>query len=399
MEYRSSVAYATDVELDESLLFVPRPSARQASAPPPVSSARKPPRRRAPRWARFAVVFGAVLMVLSGGSLVAIVVAVDRYTGAVQQEDMLGDAGVAAKPPGKTLVGPLNLLLVGVDERTDEEDPNGTRADSMIVVHITASRDMVYLLSVPRDTLVDIPAFARSKFRGGREKINAAFQHGSENGGGRRGGFELLATTVNKVTGINFDAGAIINFAGFQAVVAAMGGVDMCIDQKVTSIHLNVKGDTLRKGGPPAVYQPGCRHLEPWQALDYVRQRHTPEADYDRQRHQQQFLKAIGKQALGKGIVTNPGKLDGVLSAAGRALTVDPGRASLTDWAFLLKDFRADQIAMLKTNGGSFSSVKCPDGSSCQQLTQESRDMFAAARSDALADFLLKHQDWLATDK
>jgi LCP family protein required for cell wall assembly len=354
-------------------------------------------RRSGPIWPRLLVWFGAALMLLSGGTLVVARVALTRYTGAVHRENMLGGAGVANKP--NPLEGPLNLLLVGVDERTQQDDPNGTRADSIIVLHVNAAHDAAYLLSVPRDTLVDIPAFAKSGYRGGREKINAAFQHGSEDGGGRTGGFELLATTVRAITGIGFNAGAIVNFAGFQAVVNALGGVDMCIDQRVVSIHLDRYGNRLRSGSTPAQYLPGCQHLEPWQALDYVRQRHTSDGDYDRQRHQQQFLKAIGKQALSKGVVTNPARLDAVLTAAGRTLTVDPGQASLTDWVFLLKSLGTDNLVMLRTNGGSFASLKCPDGSSCEQLNADSEKMFEAAKNDTVADFVQTHPTWVAPDK
>jgi LCP family protein required for cell wall assembly len=313
---------------------------------------------------------------------------------------MLGSAAAPVKPGQNPLKGPLNILLMGVDERSVEDDPKGTRADSIIILHINASHTQVAMLSFPRDTLVDIPAFPRTGFRGGREKVNAAFQHGSVGTGGRSGGFELLALTLHNATGLNFNAGAIVNFAGFEAVVSALGGVDMCIDQRVVSIHLNTEGRKLKTyGGSPAVYLPGCRHLASWQALDYVRQRHTSDGDYDRQRHQQQFLKAIAKEAEGKGLLTNPVRLDAVLRAAGRTLTVDPGGASLTDWIFLLKGLGGDRLTMVKTNGGSYASIKCPDGSSCQQLTATSQQMFQAARDDTLTAFLQSHPTWMASDK
>jgi LCP family protein required for cell wall assembly len=361
---------------------------------------RHAPRRKRPRWAVALVCVGTCLAVLSAGTLVAIEVLLKRYTGAVDQQPMLGAAGVGAPAKGQSaLAGPLNLLLVGVDERTVEDDPLGTRADSIIVLHVNAAHDAAYMLSVPRDTLVDIPAFAKTRFTGTRSKINAAFQFGSDNGGGRAGGFELLATTVHNVTGMTFNAGAIVNFAGFESVVQTLGGVDLCIDQKVTSIHLNTHGQDLKKdGGAPAVYLPGCRHLEPWQALDYVRQRHLKNGDYDRQRHQQQFLKALARKAMGSGL-SNPVGLDKVLVAAGHTLTVDRGAASLTDWLFLLKGLGTDRITMVRTNGGTYDSTKCPDGSSCEQLTPDSLAMFAAAKADSLPQFLAAHQNWIAADK
>ena len=372
-------------------LLLPRTGRRTVAAEPPV--------RRRRLWARLLLFAGVLLVVLSAGTLAGIRVLLDRYTGTVDQQPMLG--GAAAVPaPAKghaALDGPLNLLLVGVDERTAYDDPGGTRADSIIVLHVDAAHRHGYLLSVPRDTLVAIPPFPKTRFAGTHEKINAAFEYGSDNGGGRAGGFELLATTVHNVTGMSFNAGAIVNFAGFESVVQALGGVSMCIDQKVTSIHLNTEGKDLKKGGSPAVYLPGCRHLEPWQALDYVRQRHLKGGDYDRQRHQQQFLKAIAKQALANG-VSDPVALDHVLLAAGRTLTVDPGTASLTDWLFLLKGIGADGLTLLRTNGGGYDSVSCPDGHSCEQLSPDSLRMFAAARDDRLPDFIAAHRSWVAGD-
>jgi LCP family protein required for cell wall assembly len=378
----------------------PRRAGQPGSTEPGKSKPAKQRRRKGPVWARLLVWFGAALMLLSSGTLVTAKLLLDRYTGAVHQTSMLGSA--AAVPPRKgvdPLQGALNMLLVGVDERTYADDPAGTRADSIIVLHINAAHDKAYLLSLPRDTLVDIPAFPKTHFTGSHEKVNAAFQHGSDNGGGREGGFELLATTVHNLTGLSFNAGAIVNFAGFEAVVTAMGGVDMCIDQKVVSIHLDANGHKLKKGRRPATYLPGCQHLLPWQALDYVRQRHTDGGDYDRQRHQQQFLNAIGKQALSTGVVTNPGKLDAVLTAAGHTLTVDPGAAKLTDWLFLLKGAASGGLHMLKTNGGKFDDIKCPDGSACEALSPDSLQMFTAAKNDAMPDFLATHPTWVANDK
>jgi len=389
---------------------VPETTPADSPAPPAGDTAGAPvPARRGfwrrgdgpkrPLWVRMLIYSGVLLLVVSLGTVIGARLLVARYTGTVDQQTMLG--GAAVPPPKKgtpALSGALNVLLVGVDERADEEDGPGTRADSIIVVHINAAHDHAYLLSVPRDTLTQIPAYAKSGFTGSHEKINAAFQHGSANGGGRAGGFELLASTVSKVTGIRFHAGVIANFVGFEAAVNALNGVTMCVDQKVTSIHLNTNGQPLATaGGSPAVYEPGCRHLEPWQALDYVRQRHTKYGDYDRQRHQQQFVKAIVKEALGKGL-SSPAALDKVLTATGHSLTVDPGAASLTDWLLMARHIGSDGLTMLKTNGGGYASVKCPNGASCENLTAQSKEMFDAARTDSLDAFIAAHPTWVARD-
>jgi len=350
---------------------------------------------KSPLWAKTMVFFGVLIMIVSGGALMAAQVVLGEVSSSVDQQSMLGDSAAVPAKKGQALQGALNMLLIGVDERTVQDDPEGTRADTIIVFHINAAHDKAYLLSVPRDTLADIPAFPKTNFGGRKEKINAAFQHGSDNGGGRTGGFELLAKAVSKITGISFNAGAIVNFAGFQSVVEALGGVNMCVDQKVTSIHRDVNGNELPSGVPAMTYQPGCQHLSPWQALDFVRQRHMAGGDYDRQRHQQQFLKAVAKDAMSQGM-TDISKLNKVMSAAGRTMTFDPGAASLTDWIFLLKGIGTDGMQMLRTNGGTYASLKCPDGSSCQILTPTSLQMFAAAKADKVDEFIADHPTWIA---
>jgi LCP family protein required for cell wall assembly len=348
------------------------------------------PTRKGPLWAKLLLAVGAVVLVISVVFLLGTKVLLGHVTGAINQSPMLGDAGVHG---GAALEGALNVLMIGTDER---EGLTGSRADTIIVLHINAAHDGAYLLSIPRDTLVTIPAFPKSRFGGASDKINSAYDVGSMNGAGREGGFELLATTVSQVTGLHFNAGAIVNFDGFEAVVNALGGVDMCIDERTISYDHDVNGNELRGGAQPAVYEKGCQHLLPWQALDFVRERHSVQGgDYGRQRHQQQFLKAVAKAALSQGLA-DPIKLDKVLTATGKALTVDPGGATLTDWIFTLKGLGADRMTLLNTNGGTYASLPCPDGTSCQQLTADSQQMFAAAKSDTLPAFVQQHPTWVA---
>ncbi|RSM40116.1 transcriptional regulator, partial [Actinoplanes sp. ATCC 53533] len=262
---------------------------------------------RAPLWARTCAIFGCVLMVLSGGALITSQVLVARYANAVETKDLFGNAASGAtKEKVSDIKGPLNILLVGIDPRNDSTAP---LSDSIIVVHIPKGLKQAYLYSIPRDLRVEIPAFPKTGFRGGTAKINAAMSYGSSVGNGKHDvaqGFDLLAKTVGKLTGIKkFDAGAIINFNGFRKIVDAMGGVTMTIDQNVKSEHLTPEGKPRpRKAecptssncahpytGPQKQYKKGKYHLEGWEALDYVRQRYgLPRSDYDRQRHQQQFI-------------------------------------------------------------------------------------------------------------
>jgi LCP family protein required for cell wall assembly len=360
------------------------------------------------------LIAGALLMMLSGTAIAGVSVLLDRYTGAVHQQELLGDAAATggSHGGGKAIDGALTLLMVGIDERPNQIAADGARADSIMLLHISADRQGTYLVSIPRDTRAQIPAYPKSRYTGGTDKINAAFFFGSQNGRGRSGGFELLALTIQKLTGISFDAGAIVNFSGFQSVVKALDGVDMCVDERTVSIHVGQDSrgkyatpyhltSDLRPvavpGVKPQVYQVGCQHLSDWQALDYVRQRELiPDGDYGRQRHQQQFVKAIAKKTLSAGVLSNPKKVDAVIRAAGSTLTVDPGRASLTDWLFTLKDINPGNVTMIKTNGGNFHSETI-GGSAFETLDPTSLQMFQMVKDDNLGAFVAANPTWAST--
>ena len=359
-----------------------------------------------PLWARLFVVSGAVVMLLSGLSIVGVKVLVAQTTAGIDNRNLLGGGGV---PDNRTSIeGALNVLLVGIDQRPDNStDP--TRSDSIIMLHVPKSQDRAYLVSIPRDLLVDVPAYPKNRVKAQRAKINAAFALGWENGGGREGGFELLAMTVGKLTGVRFNAGAIVDFGGFSRVVEQLGGVDMCIDQRVESRHIGwdrngkqatpyigVGGETRNPNSTPMVYEPGCRHLKPWEALDYVRQRKgLANGDYDRQRHQQQFLKAIVREAEQQGVTSNPLKAVQVMNAAGRALTVDTQGIPIETWAYTLRNITDNELTMLKTNGGKVNTVLDPALGACELLTPESRELFEALNADRLDDFVLAHPDFV----
>ncbi|MFD6566712.1 LCP family protein [Micromonospora profundi] len=366
-------------------------------------SGRKSIWRGVPRWARICTVFGAVLTMLSGAVLVGTEVLMARYEGAVGKADLFGDQAAGAKEKKSDIKGPLNILLVGIDPRTPTAAP---LADSIMVLHVPTSMDRAYLFSVPRDLYVDIPPFKKANFHGEKTKINAAMSRGSHVPGGNPDaarGFELLATTVQNVTGIKrFDAGAIINFTGFQKIVDAMGGVTMYVEREVKSEHKQPDGKA-RPGnprgegyiGPQAVYPKGTHHLSGWQALDYVRQRYEKngviDGDYGRQRHQQQFVKAMVGQAFSADVVANPLKADKVLRAAGQSLIFNGRGNSVVDFGIALKDIRPNTIQMIKLPGGGLYEGKKYKG---EQFQAGVADFFTALHNEQLDPFLLEHPEF-----
>jgi LCP family protein required for cell wall assembly len=368
---------------------------------PGSNAAKKKRRSPIPRWARICTILGALLMVVSGGLLVTSEALLARYEGAVTEENLFGDTPAE---PKVDLKGPLNILLVGIDPRDSKSLP---LADSIMILHVPAGLDRAYLFSLPRDLVVDIPRFAKADYAGGTGKLNAAMMYGSRtpNGGtpNRAQGFELLSKTITQYTGIQrFDAGAIVNFNGFKKIVDAMGGVTMYVDQNVKSEHMQPNGKHRPHDGsnsehpyygPQAEYKKGTRQLEGWQALDYVRQRYgLPKGDYDRQRHQQQFVRAMAQQALSKGVVGNPVKLDKVLRAAGEALVFNGRGHSIADWGWALRNLREDTIQMVKLEGGGLGNGSGYEG---EALNEKSRAFLRAVTAGTVDQFIVANTDMI----
>ncbi|GGM61561.1 LCP family protein [Dactylosporangium sucinum] len=373
---------------------------------------------------RVALVAVLTAAVLAGGGTLAW----RHYAGGVEQLDLLGDAARGGDGPREITIesaprvsgGPApgrtprlsqeqldrqpgrNILLVGIDARPAEAEA-GSRADSVIILHVAASGERGFLISLPRDTRVEIPGH-------GTDKLNAAFALGSREGGGtsRAGGFELLALTVQRLTGLALDAGAIIDFAGLRAVVDAVGGVDLCVDVETTSVH--VGWDAQGRETPPyrlippdfrpvkipgvraQVYPVGCRRFAGWEALDYVRQRELlPDGDYGRQRHQQQLLLALADKATSAGVLANPFALNRALTAAGDSLTFDGNGRSLTDWILQLHNLRPGDLTMLRTNGGRFNTVA--GGRAYETLDAATLELFEDARADRLDAWVERYPD------
>jgi LCP family protein required for cell wall assembly len=336
-------------------------------------------RPRGPGWAKALIAMGTVMVVLAGAAAVTLKVLADRYEHSVTKASLLDPAARAQpradRPVGAGISGPLNFLLLGSDARTWAPGM-GQRSDSIILVHVPATMDRAYLISIPRDLRVHIPPNPATNFDGAHEKINGAFEYG----GGGIGGYQLLSRTLNQLLDVKFDGAAIVNFEGFTTAVDVLGGVDMCVDVRTESIHTH------------AVYEPGCQHLQAWQALDFVRQRELlPHDDYDRERHQQQFLKAIFTTALRQGVATNPIKLDQFIRAVGSTLTVDTNGVALADLVYGLRNVRPTALIGIR-----MPSIQETIGGIAYVLpNDETPSLYQAIVSDTLDTWVVANQSWV----
>ncbi len=338
----------------------------------------------------------ALVLVVAGIAVVANK-AIDKADKAIPQTDLFGtpspSAAAPASPtpePGADIKGPLDILLVGIDSRESIKTWQ-PHADTVMILHVTKDLKKAYLTSLPRDLVVRIPAFKKANFPGETTKLTHAMSYGSRVPGTSipkvAQGFELLARTVSDYTGIKrFDAGGILTFNGIKELVDSLGGIDIYVDQKVTSIHRNTKGQALsRVGGTPKTYRVGQQKMNGWQALDYARQRYISGSDYARQRHNRQLVKAIMAKLFSKDVVTNPANIDKILKALGKTLTFDGRGHRVVDYAFALKNLKPDNVTLVGLPG---NSVMSGGGYQGESLTSIRKKYFAALRADTLDQFV-----------
>lgn len=373
--------------------------------------------RRTPRWAVLCAVFGALLMLVSGGALVATELALSRVGGAIREGDLFGQP---EEDPnyGEDIAGPLNILLAGLDTRPSRPDET-PRADAIMIVHVNQTLDRGYMISLPRDALVDIPPQPESGYLGGRDRLNAAMFHGADPAPGEDGpnverGFALLASTISQLTGIErFDAGVVLRFEGFRDIVDAMGGVEVQLQERIVSEHRMPDGTHREVGcgsycGPQMVYEPGSPpcdeatsadgpfrcELNGWQALDVVRQRKSlDEGDYGRQENQQRVLEAMMDRAVSRDMVTNVPALDRLLQAVGDAMIFDGRGNDVIDFAFALRDLRPGRLVSFGVTGDSVGVGSDYQG---EELHPEVFDLFEALNQGQLDQFILEHPDLIA---
>ncbi|CUR57047.1 Cell envelope-related transcriptional attenuator [metagenome] len=247
----------------------PNQRPHQTPPPPPRSPGGGPARgssgggrrgfRPRPRWILYALALWLVFLVVTPILAWNTVSKVDDTPDGKRPDDQ----------PGTT------YLLVGSDAR--KNDTTGSRTDSIMILHTGSGPNL--LMSIPRDSIVDIPGH-------GTTKINAAFAYG---------GAPLLIRTVEQSTGIRIDDYAEIGFNGFVDVVDAVGGIEVCPkrDMKDPKAKLDI--------------EKGCQEVDGKTALAYSRSRHVESlGDIDRARRQREVISAIGKEALSPWSFINP---------------------------------------------------------------------------------------------
>ncbi|GAA2112347.1 LCP family protein [Actinomadura alba] len=219
---------------------------------------------------------------------------------------LLGGERSVEAPPGTRPAKPgkaLNVLVVGSDRRLGAP---GARADTMILLHLSADRKSLKGVSLPRDLMVRIPACespSGAAVRGHLGLIGSAFT---------TGGLTCAWKTVESVTGVRVDHAMAIDYTGFKGMVDALGGVEIRLPSAVDDPYSGLR-------------LPAGRHVvRGEQALAYVRTRRGIEdgSDLARIKNQQRFLAAMLSKAGDS--LTDPARLYAFLRAADKAIEADP---------------------------------------------------------------------------
>jgi LCP family protein required for cell wall assembly len=223
---------------------------------------------------------------------------------AFQQEDPrqsaadTGRAAFDAEALPQDLREPFNVLLIGVDRRPDPEE--GARSDTLILVHVNPAGGWAGMLSIPRDSVVQIPGL-------GTAKINAAYAHGYNNPEALYGpgvapeaaGGALAAETVARFLGVQVDYIAQVDFHGFQRLVDTLGGIPINVEHPIFDATYPSEDYGYERLFIPA----GLQVMNGDLALRYARTRHAS-SDFDRSRRQQQVLRAILHEVRARGLLS-----------------------------------------------------------------------------------------------
>ena len=289
-------------------------------------------------------------------SVTGVATAYTKLQGNIQSADvtdLLGTdrptAAVAPDPNDPNAGRALNILLMGSDIRDGENAAiggavSGARSDTTIVLHLSADRKRADLVSIPRDTLVDIPACQRSdgtSSKAQKAQFNFAFSWGGESGQVSDAA-ACAMRTVEKNTGVRLDDFVVIDFAGFTRMVDALGGVPICVPTDMVSSKAGLD------------LTAGQQTLDGTTALAFARARTGTGvgdgSDTSRIGRQQQLLAATVRQVQSKNLLTDVPELLRFLNAATSSITASPTLASipnLTGLAFSLRGTPTGSITFM----------------------------------------------------
>lgn len=306
------------------------------------SRSRKAPKSRRRRTLRWIGIGTAVAVLGTAGAGWAYY---EHLNANIKKDELnLSDAKLSKSQANAEGQTPLNILLMGSDSRNSDEnvklggakDTRGEkpRADVQMLLHLSADRTNMTVISIPRDTRVTIPKCTDphdgTVYKKSEDIINASLTHG---------GPGCTVATWEEMTGISVDHFMMIDFAGVVNMADAIGGVPVCVNKNIYDKQSGLK------------LKAGTTTIKDEQALQWLRTRHGFEdgTDLGRTHAQHMYMNSMIRELKKGAKLTDPGQLTGLAEAATKSVTVDKGLGTvkkLYDLGNELKKVPADRITM-----------------------------------------------------
>ncbi|WP_447925740.1 LCP family protein [Georgenia muralis] len=261
---------------------------------------------------------------------------------------------------------PVNILFLGSDSRISAGDPEqwsagAQRTDAIMLAQVAGNRKTATVMSIPRDSWVDIPGY-------GMNKINAAFSFG---------GPSLMIQTVEQLTGVRIDHFAVADFESFSTLTDELGGVNIELTQPLTA-----GGKTL---------EPGFHLLDGEQALAYARERYNVAGgDFGRVQRHQTWMRSMMAATFERGVLTNATRMTGFLDAMAASVAVDEGFSveEMRSLALSARSLRAEDVRFITAPYAG--TGRSPDGTQSIVLLNEPLfdGVAGAFAEDRIAEYL-----------
>lgn len=340
-------------------------------------------KRSRTRWA-IAIVASLVVLVLGAAGVIYLKLNANISTFDAAGLSKNRPQAAQADANGHT---PVNILLIGSDSRAGENGKLGGsasgpigRSDTTILLHVYPDHKHAVGISIPRDSMVDIPPCLLPDGKWSPDQPSAMFNSAFSMGDTAQGNPACTQNTIEKLSGLRVDHTMVIDFAGFASMTSAVHGVEVCVPNNIYQGDMNPKLGYRGK----LVLSQGMQNLSGQKALDYVRMRHGigDNSDVGRMLRQQAFLSALIGKIKGGGM-----SLTTVLplaNAVTKSLTVDPALNSglkLAKFGLSLKSIDLKNIQFI-TAPWKYA------GARIDLVHPDVDDLFAELRADRTLDGL-----------
>lgn len=273
-----------------------------------------------------------------------------------------GESGVKKAAPNAAGETPINILLLGSDSRNTAENVklggsrdsigDKPRADVQMLLHISADRKSSSLVSIPRDTIVEIPECKDSE----TGQTYAATDNKPINESLQRGGPGCTLTTWEKLTGVYINHWVMIDFSGVVAMADVIGGVDVCVKTGVWD-----RSTPMVRGGSGLKLHQGTNTVMGEDALKWLRTRHAFGNDQNRAKAQHMYMNSMLRTLKKQNAWSDAGRLTDLAETATKALQVSDEIGTvkkLYDLAMQLKNVPINRITMTTIPTAEWSQDK-----------------------------------------